>query len=124
MSYPDFLDLRQAHSFDDIAGYTDLPASLGWQGDPERHWGIVATANYFAVVKPLFAAGRGFDTSRDDTPGAPPVVVLSHDLWHRRFGGNPAIVGRTISINNRATTVVGVALAMTGLRAVFAVVAA
>jgi predicted permease len=112
LSYPDFRDLRQARSFDGIAGYNLLlPASIGVYGDPQRHWGILATANYFAVIKPAFAAGHGFDASRDDTRGGPPVVVLSHALWHRRFAGDPGIVGRTISINNRATTVIGVTAA-------------
>ncbi|MGH9371538.1 MAG: ABC transporter permease [Vicinamibacterales bacterium] len=111
LSYPDFEDLRQARSFDGIAAYTDLPASLAGEGDRQRHWGIVATANYFDVVKPPFAAGRGFDSSRDDTLGASRVVVLSHDLWQTRFNGDPAIVGRSISINNRAATVIGVTAA-------------
>lgn len=109
LSYPDFRDLGQARSFDGIAAYlSPLPASITAQGDPQRHWGILATADYFAVVKPRFAAGLGFDPSRDDTPGAPPVVVLSYNLWQRRFNGDPAIVGRTVSINKRAATVVGV----------------
>ena len=66
------------------------------------------TANYFAVVKPSFALGRGFDPERDDRRGAPPVVVLGHDLWQRTFGGDPAIVGRSIWINGMATVVIGV----------------
>ncbi len=112
LSYPDFLDLRGVRSFEGIAAYNPLlPVSMGGRGDPERHWGSLATANYFAVVKPGFAAGRGFDARRDDTPGEPPVVVLSHDLWFRRFAGDREIVGRTISINNRAATVVGVTAA-------------
>jgi predicted permease len=112
LSYPDFQDLRRARCFEGIAAYNALlPVSLGGRGDPQRHWGSLATANYFAVVKPGFAAGRGFDASRDDTPGDAPVVVLSHDLWHRRFAGDPRIVGRTIPINNRAATVIGVTAA-------------
>ena len=55
--------------------------------------------------------GRGFDASRDDTPGAPRVVVLSHTLWRTRFGSDPAIVGRTITINSRQATVIGVTAA-------------
>jgi predicted permease len=109
LSYPDFRDLRQARSFEDIAGSDPLlPASIGAEGDPQRHWGALVTANYFGVVKPEFALGRGFDASRDDTPGEPPVVVLRHALWHRRFGGDPGILGRSISINKRRATVIGV----------------
>jgi predicted permease len=112
LSYPDFRDLRAARSFEGIAASDALlPAAIGAEGDPQRHWGALVTANYFAVVKPAFALGRGFDASRDDTPGQPPVVVLSHELWHRSFGGDPGIVGRTISINKRAATVIGVTAA-------------
>jgi predicted permease len=109
LSYPDFRDLRQAQSFQALAAsYPLLPASIGSQGDPQRHWGALVTASYFAVVRPRFAVGRGFDASRDDRRGEVPVVVLSHDLWRTQFGRDPGIVGRTISINKRKATVIGV----------------
>jgi predicted permease len=112
LSYPDFQDLRSARAFEDVAAYNPLlPVSIGLSGDPQRHWGALATANYFAVVKPRFAAGRGFDVARDDLPGAPRVIVLSHALWHGRFAGDPRIVGGTISLNGRAATVIGVTAA-------------
>jgi predicted permease len=111
LSYPDFRDLRQARSFDGVAAYTLMPASIASADDPERHWGLVATANYFDIVKPRFRLGRGFDPDRDDTPGAPAVLVLSHDLWRRRFGADAEIIGRTVSINRRQATVVGVTAA-------------
>src|SRR5688572_1391337 len=111
LSYPDFNDLREARAFDGIAAHTDLPASIAWRGDPQRHWGTIATANYFAVVRPRFALGRGFDASRDDTPGESRVVVLSHDFWRRRFGGDPGVIGRTIAINQRDATIIGVTAA-------------
>ena len=111
-SYPDFHDLRGMQSFEAIAAYNPLlPASIGPEGDPQRHWGALVTANYFDVVRPAFVAGRGFDAGRDDTPGASRAVVLSHDLWQRQFAGDPHIVGRTIAFNKRAATVVGVAAA-------------
>ena len=110
LSFPDFRDLRQARAFAGVAAYTPLlAASIGLQGDPQRHWGTLATANYFDVVQPRFVLGRGFDASRDDAPGEAPVVVLSHGLWHARFAGDPQIVGRTIPINDRPATVIGVA---------------
>src|SRR5439155_18980376 len=112
LSYPDFRDLRQASSFEAIAAYDPLvPASIGLQGDPQRHWGALVTANYFAVVKPTFEVGGGFDANQDDTAGKPRVVVLSHDLWHLRFGGDRSVVGRSISINMRPATVIGVTAA-------------
>jgi predicted permease len=111
LSYPDLRDLREVRAFDGIAAHTVLPASLAWRGDPQRHWGSITTANYFAVVKPRFAIGRGFDASRDDTPGEPRVIVLSDDFWRRRFGGDPGIIGRTIAINQREATIIGVTAA-------------
>ena len=112
LSFPDFNDLRRVRSFEAIAAFDPLlPASIGLHGNPERHWGALVTANYFAVVKPAFAVGRGFDETRDDKRGESPVVVLSYDLWQRRFGGDPRIVGQPISINKRSATVVGVTAA-------------
>jgi predicted permease len=109
LSYPDFRDLRRARSFEGIAAADPLfSASLGLLGDPQRHWGALVTANYFEVVRPGFAAGRGFDVNRDDTPGEPRVVVLSHHLWETRFQKNPGIVGRTLTMNGRPATVIGV----------------
>jgi putative ABC transport system permease protein len=112
LSYPDFHDLCQVGSFERIAASDALlPASIGAAGDPQRHWGALVTANYFAVVKPRFALGRGFDPRRDDAPGQAAVVVPSHELWRGRFGGDPGIAGRTISINKRPATVIGVTAA-------------
>ena len=109
LSYPDYLDLTAAGAFEAVAAVDPLvPAAIDAQGEPERHWGAMATANYFAVVQPAFVLGRGFDTRRDDRPGEPPVVVLSHALWQRRLGGDPNVLGRPISINGRRSTVIGV----------------
>jgi len=111
-SYPDFQDVRDARSFEGVAAVRTLvAASIGSDGDPERFWGSLVSANYFGVVKPGFAAGGGFDTTRDDTLGASSVIVLSHDLWRARFGGDPGIVGRTLAINTRPVTVIGVTAA-------------
>ena len=64
-----------------------MPATISSNGEPQRYWGSLVTANYFDVVRPAFALGRGFDAARDDRPGAAPVVVLSHGLWRSRFAG-------------------------------------
>ena len=76
-------------------------------GDPEQVSGTMATAELFDVlgIRPLL--GRGF-LPVDDSPGAEPVVVLSHALWERRFGGDPAVVGRTLTIDSRIYAIVGV----------------
>ena len=71
MSYPDYLDLTTVRSFENSAAYFPMtPAALSFDGtEPRRCWGTIATANYFDVVRPGFALGRGFDRARDDTPG-------------------------------------------------------
>ena len=109
LSYPDLLDVRRARAFEGVAAVDPLlAASIGAEGDPERQWGALVTANYFAIVRPRFALGRGFDAARDDRPGERPVVVLSHELWSAHFGRDRGIIGRSVLINGRAASVVGV----------------
>ena len=76
-----------------------MPATISGNGEPQRYWGSLVTANYFDVVRPAFVVGRGFDAAKDDQKGEAPVVVLSHDLWRSRFGGDATIVGRSIELN-------------------------
>jgi predicted permease len=109
LSYFDFLDVKRARAFEDAAALTPfVPASIDAHRDPQRHWGAMVSANYFAVVAPPFAAGRGFDPARDDIRGAPGAVVLGHRLWRARFAADPGVVGRWIAINGRSATIVGV----------------
>ncbi len=109
LAYPDFEDLRAAHSFQGMTAYFQfMPAVISGNGEPQRYWGSVVTANYFQVVRPPFVIGRGFDPERDDRKGEPAVVVLSYPLWTSRFGSDRAIVGRDIELNGRKATVAGV----------------
>lgn len=110
MSYPEVRDLGEGmRSWDGVAAFAPfLPAGIRAEGAARRHWGFLVTANYFDIVKPRFAAGRGFMRGEDDIPGAPAKIVLTHALWVSRFGGDPAIVGRTIRVNQRAMTVSGI----------------
>src|SRR5215212_1689037 len=81
--------------------------------DAERHaepvWGILASANYFDVLRVRPALGRGFLAGEDSAAGREPVVVISHALWRRRFDADPAVLGRRLWANGRELTVVGVA---------------
>src|ERR1019366_3829644 len=109
IAFPDFEDLRQARAFQGVtAFYQFMPATISSNGEPQRYWGSMVTANYFDVVRPAFAAGRGFDAAKDDKKGEAPVVVLSYQLWRARFGSDGAIVGRSIELNRRKVTVIGV----------------
>ena len=112
LSYPDYVDVRKAASFEDVAAVSPfVPASIDAHDNAERHWGAIATANYFAVVQPRFELGRGFDVSRDDVPGESAAIVLSHGLWQSRFHGDRNVVGRAVGVNGRPATVVGVTAA-------------
>jgi len=99
-----------AHSLDGIAGYRAGTANLG--GDrsgaaPERvHIGQI-TANTFSLLQVQPRMGRGF-TSTEDDPKGPNVVILSENLWRRRFGGDPNILGKFVEITAKQYQVVGV----------------
>ena len=109
LSYPDFEDLRQARSFQGMtAFFPAAPAAISGGGEPQRYWGALVTANYFDVVQPVFAIGRGFNAARDNRRGEAPVVVLSYQLWQSRFAGDRNLIGRTIEVNNQEATVLGV----------------
>jgi predicted permease len=125
-SYPDYLDIRQrATTLDHVFAYSRFPQvmSLGDGGNgslTESVFGSLVTANYFTALGAVPAAGRLFDAGDSDRPGASPVAVISHAFWTRRFNRDPAIVGRTLTLNGYAFTILGVASAGfhgTGIRA-------
>jgi putative ABC transport system permease protein len=106
----DFLDYReQNQSFAQLAASVSesVPMNLSGDGEPERLRGALVTANYLDVfgVKP--ALGRTF-VAEEGEEGREPVVVLSHNLWRRRFGADPAVVNQTITLDKRVLTVIGV----------------
>ncbi|HKQ08557.1 MAG TPA: ABC transporter permease, partial [Blastocatellia bacterium] len=70
-------------------------------------YGQAVTGGYYAGLGVQPIAGRGI-TDEDNQPGAPPVVVLSHQYWQERFGGNPAVIGQTLKLNKLSFTIIGV----------------
>jgi putative ABC transport system permease protein len=107
-SYPNFEDWRSQNKvFEGMAGVRDGRFNLTGVGEPEELRGASVSANFFALVGVGPARGRGF-TSEEEQEGRDAVVVLSHGLWQRRFGGDPALIGQTISLSGRAHSVVGV----------------
>jgi predicted permease len=78
-------------------------------GDPERLLGEIVSSDYFQVLGVRPALGRAFVPHDDEQLGAHPEVVLSHDLWERRFGADRGILGRQLTLNGMKFTVVGVA---------------
>ena len=110
-SYPDYLDYRAATTtVSDLAAYMPTPAHLSAPGQtPERTWIEVVSPNYFALARVNPASGEFPRPEDDGSQGAAPTVVLSHGYWQRRFGGDPSLVGRPITINGRSFTVTGIA---------------
>ncbi len=109
-SPPNFADWRaQTHSFTDLAAFTGTNLSLTAPGvEPERIQGARVSAGFFAVMGVPPALGRAF-RAQEDRPGAGDVVVLSRRLWQRRFGADPGVVGRRVTLDGTPHTVVGVA---------------
>ncbi|MEO6222079.1 MAG: ABC transporter permease [Vicinamibacterales bacterium] len=112
MSYPTFEYLRDhAQSFEDMSATTVAASALSLSNGTvsERVFGQLVSASFFDVLKVRPAAGRFFNSDEDKVAGDRPVVVLTHRLWTQRFQADPAIVGRTIRLNNKECVVVGVA---------------
>jgi putative ABC transport system permease protein len=107
-SYPDFLDWRQNEVFSGVAAYAGGgSAALSGREDRERVQIGAVTGNFFAVlgVEPII--GRSF-RAEEENPGTERTVLLTHGLWQRIYGGDPAVVGRTIELNETPFMIVGV----------------
>jgi putative ABC transport system permease protein len=105
---------RQNQSFADMAAYSGRSRdawvrnfALTGVGEPERLSGMTVTANFFTVLGVQSAVGRGF-LPEEEWDGRDEALVISDGLWRRRFGGDQTIVGRTVSLDGRARTIVGV----------------
>jgi predicted permease len=109
ISEPNYREWRQANrSFTDMAAIGDESLGLFGQGEPVKLQGAGVTASFFSLLgaKPLL--GRAFLPAEDRPGAAAPVAILSHGLWRSRFGGDPGVIGRTLRLQGRSFTVVGV----------------
>jgi predicted permease len=110
LSYLDYLDLRDRNEvLSGLAAHQMLSMNLGRGAKPERVRGAVVSANYFSVLGVKALIGRTFLPEEDRTPNTHPVVVIGHGLWRRRFGPDPDVIGRTISLNEHEFSIIGVA---------------
>lgn len=98
---------QQVTSFEGLAAFGTGRMTLTGAGEPERIHGQNATANYFSLLSVAPLHGRVY-TPEEDRPGAERVVVLGHRLWIRRFGGDLDIVGKTVTFDADAYTVIGI----------------
>src|SRR5687767_9576164 len=107
-SVPNFTDTRdQNQTLAEVAPFAIWPANLTGQGEAERLQGVRMSANAMQMLGVEAAAGRVL-TIDDDNPNNSRVVMLSHGLWQRRFGGTTEVLGKTLTLNGDSYTVVGV----------------
>jgi putative ABC transport system permease protein len=108
VSYRNLGDWRERNQvFVDMAGYQGRSLTLADSGDPERYRGAAISWNLFPLLGVKPALGRGF-TKDDDRLGAEPVMIISDEIWHRRYQADPSIVGRRVLLNGAPRTVIAV----------------
>ena len=110
LSYPNYVDIRDqpVPGVADIAVFGTGALSLRTAEGAERVWGEVVSGNLFTMLGVGVAQGRALTPDDDRAPGGHPVVMVSHAFWQRRLGGRSDVVGTTLTLNERAFTVVGV----------------
>jgi predicted permease len=112
-SYPLYADLRDGNRVTTgllASGHTGRLDAIIAEGETAEHpVGRLVSGNYFDVLQVPVAAGRTFSQAEDQAPGRDPVVVISHEYWQRRFGGDRSVVGRSIIVNRIPLTIIGVA---------------
>jgi putative ABC transport system permease protein len=108
VSVATFLDWKnQNRVFEQMAAFWQSSVNLSGTEQPEMIPSLSVSANYFELLGVQTALGRTFQ-SDEDQPGKPRVVVLSHRLWQRRFGGDPRLIGREITLDGERRMVIGV----------------
>ena len=106
----DFLDYREQNTtFEQFAASftVPLPVNLTGSGEPERLSGAGVTGNYFQALGVAPALGRTFQLD-NEKPGQNQVAILSHSLWQQRFGGDPNVIGKKLTLDTKVVEVIGV----------------
>ena len=108
VSEPEVLDFRaQSELFESFGVVFASSFIHTGDGEPEQLGGAQISSNFFSVLGTKVKAGRDFEPA-EEAPGAPRVAILSHGFWQRAFGGEQSVIGSTINLSGRPTTVVGV----------------
>jgi putative ABC transport system permease protein len=109
VSYPDFEDWRRTtRSFSDLALMFQVTMNVSDEGHPaEQYTGAYVSGRLFKLIGQRPILGRDF-TADDDTLGAAGVVMLGNGVWRARYGGDPTVLGRTITVNAVPSTIIGV----------------
>jgi len=111
-NYPLYASYRdQSEAFSGLAAYALCHGGvdLSVEESTEQVMGMAVSDNYFSVLGVRPVLGRAFVSQDNHRPSADPVVVISHGLWQRKFGGDRTVLGQTIRVNNHALTIIGVA---------------
>jgi predicted permease len=109
MAYPSFLFYRDhARTLSAAMAVLGVPP-MQIESDLQGTSTSFVTANYFTELGTRARIGRMLNPALDDSTGAPPVTVITYGLWQRRFAGDPTVIGRTIHLNKKPVTIVGVA---------------
>jgi predicted permease len=108
MSQPEFMDYKGlTHVFENAAAYRGAPLTLTGSGEPQRVRGIAATRDFFPVLGITPQRGRAFE-GEDGRAGHEPLVLVTHEFWQNRFGGDSALLGRSLTLNGVARRVIGI----------------
>jgi putative ABC transport system permease protein len=108
-SYPDFLDWQRRNSvFEQMAAYAYDSLTLNDGTGAEQIQSELVSSSYFQLLGVHAFHGRTFRTEEDRMPAASAVAVVSYDFWKRRFGSDPALVGKSVRLNNKNTTIIGI----------------
>jgi len=102
-----FIDREQNTAFQDIGAYTGDSFSVTGAGEPEQVNGLDVTDGTLPLLGVVPAVGRLF-TREDDSPGTPETVVISYGYWHQKFGGDRAVIGRSITADGKPRQIIGV----------------
>jgi predicted permease len=109
-SHPDYLDLRAENEvFADVVGTRTTIARVDLGGAPRVVFGELISWDYFQALGVPMTLGRSFTEDEDRTAGTHPVAILGHRMWTQEFGADRDVLGRSVHLNGRPYTVIGVA---------------
>jgi hypothetical protein len=106
-SYPDFVDMRNSHVFAQLGGYSRTTMTLSQPSGAVQVTVALASTGFFETLGVRPVLGRSFVPS-EETEQKTASVLLSHGGWQRRFGGDPAVVGKTLTLDGVPSTIIGV----------------
>ncbi len=109
-SVPHYQDVRDRSSdvFSGVAAWGFVQVSLTSGGRAQTTFGMAVSANFFSVLGVTPLQGRTFVPAEAEGPGAHPVVMLSYDGWNQLFGGDPSVIGKSVILDGRDYTIVGI----------------